>query len=521
MLNFTQPPAPKSVFTRAAQAFNYVIRGRVPAGMQTTISSITGETWMSPLQPLPPFQPIVGARQFDYPVGRNLFYQPRGNERYTFEQLRNVARYSELVRLAIETRLDQISALKWQIKPLLEQKDAVEDSDPRIDELTDFFSAPDKVHDWDQWLRLVLEELFVTDAVSLNKRRNKGGGLFALEPVDGATIFPLIDADGRTPLPPNPAYQQILKGQPKADYSMDELIYYVRKSQVNTPYGWSAVEQVISSAETDIERIKYTLSYFTEGSMPDAYVTSPDGMTAEKVVAYQEAFNGILAGNRAGRRQMPFLVHGMEVKPLKQPDLKNEFDEWLARKICFAFSLPPTAFVRQLNRSTAENDQQRAKDEGLYPVTLYVKRLMDRVIHQDFGYKDLEFHWNDDEERDPKTQAEIHQIYVNAGIMSRDEVRDELGLDDVPGGEEPLVTTASGPMPLPGSALDQANKEEQADLLSQQQQHAVTLAQTTPPKDGSSGNDNNPTEKMVKKKLLRDGYSSRSTHLPTRGRKHG
>ena len=36
----------------------------------------------------------------------------------------------------------------------------------------------------------------------------------------------------------------------------------------------------------------------------------------------------------------------MEIKSLKQAELKNDFDEWLARKICFAFSLPPTAFVR-------------------------------------------------------------------------------------------------------------------------------------------------------------------------------
>jgi hypothetical protein len=35
--------------------------------------------------------------------------------------------------------------------------------------------------------------------------------------------------------------------------------------------------------------------------------------------------------------------------------LKDDFDEWLARVICFAFSLPPTAFTKQVNRNTAEN----------------------------------------------------------------------------------------------------------------------------------------------------------------------
>jgi hypothetical protein len=130
---------------------------------------------MSPLQPLKPYLPTTAPRQYDYQVGQNLFYQPRGNERYNFEQLRAVARYSELTRLAIETRMDQMAAFQWCIKSRSEDKD--DDSDPRIKEITEFFMSPDKIRDWDQWLRCVLEELFVTDAVSIARRRNRGGGL--------------------------------------------------------------------------------------------------------------------------------------------------------------------------------------------------------------------------------------------------------------------------------------------------------------------------------------------------------
>jgi len=49
------------------------------------------------------------------------------------------------------------------------------------------------------------------------------------------------------------------------------------------------------------------------------------------VLSYEAHLNSLLAGNRVGRRQMPVLVHGMEIKSMKQADLKNEFDEWLAR----------------------------------------------------------------------------------------------------------------------------------------------------------------------------------------------
>lgn len=506
MWNFYKPPVP-TVFKRAAQAARY------------TISGVTPSSWMSPLQPLPPYLPEQRPWQFDRAVGYNLFYKPRGTEKYSFEQLRYVSRHSELVRLAIETRMDQVSSIKWAIRPKSDSLgvDPADENDPRIKTISEFFAKPDKVHDWDQWVRIILEELFVVDAVSLAKRFQRDGGLFALEPVDGSTIFPLIDQDGRTPLPPDPAYQQILKGVPKANYSMDELIYYVRKAQVATPYGYSATEQVIETAYTDIERIKYTLAEFTEGTVPDAYITAPDGMSADKVLAYQEQLNDILSGNAAGRRRMPILVHGMEIKSMKQAELKNEFDEWMARKVCYAFSLPPTAFVRQLNRSTASSDQERAEDEGLFPVLLYLKRLIDRVIRDDFKSPDLEFYWDDDEEKDPKLQADIHAVYVDNAIMSVNEVRDELGLEPVEGGDEPMIKTAAGMVPLPGSPLDQVmqqQKQEQADAAAQQaHDNNLAITQAKGGAETAQAPKKKPTTKVVKKKVYADTTSTTNQHI--------
>ncbi len=69
--------------------------------------------------------------------------------------------------------------------------------------------------------------------------------------------------------------------------------------------------------------------------------------------------------------------------------------------MCFAFSTSPTPFVKQQNRATAETQQQAAEAGGLAPVMAYVKRLVDRVIGEDFGRGDLEFVWSEDREFDP------------------------------------------------------------------------------------------------------------------------
>jgi hypothetical protein len=414
-----------------------------------TITGIMPDTWMSPLQPTVPYAPEVAGRQWDYNTGYNIFYTPRGTEKYSFAQLRNLARNSELVRQAIETRQDQMDALSWKIMPKKDSEGA--DNDPGIKTISEWLDKPDGLHDWPGWLRVILEELYVTDAVSLLPRFNRVGGLYGLELIDGATIFPLIDENGRTPLPPNPAYQQILKGTVKVDYTAEELIYAVRKVQVNTPYGFSAVEQIAQSAKTDIERVKYQLAYFTEGSVPDAYMTAPEGMLVDQIKVFEEHFNSMLSGNYVGRRQVPIVPFGMELKQLKEPDLKTDFDEWMWRKIALAFRMSPTALTKQTNRATAESESERAADEGLAPIMVWTKRLIDRVIKQYFQNDKLEFVWVDDKEQDPKQAADIDTELVKAGILTINEVRQQRGLEDVEGGNMPMLATASGYVPIDGS----------------------------------------------------------------------
>jgi hypothetical protein len=228
-----------------------------------------GTAWFGPQAPLPPAAPPdVAGRQFDYPFGFNLAVRPRGGEATGFAELRGLADASDLVRLAVETRKDQLERLSWRIRPRGIGRDAP--NDPRIAIIADFFARPDKRNGWHAWLRLLLEDLLVIDAPTLYRRQTRGGGLWALEVLDGATIKRLIDDGGRTPEPPSPAYQQILKGIPAVDYDATELIYAPRNARVHKAYGFSPVEQVQMAVNIALRRQIYQLQYYTEGNIPEA-----------------------------------------------------------------------------------------------------------------------------------------------------------------------------------------------------------------------------------------------------------
>ena len=63
--------------------------------------------------------------------------------------------------------------------------------------------------------------------------------------------------------------------------------------------------------------------------------------------------------------------------------MEDVLDEWLARIICFAFSIPHSALVSPVNRATAETAQDTALSEGLAPLHLWVKQLVKGVAERE------------------------------------------------------------------------------------------------------------------------------------------
>lgn len=193
MADPTMTPIEPGLIAQVAAGLRYAFTGKAP-------------DWFGPRAPLPAqAPPEVAGRQMDYPTGYNLRQQPRSDEAVSFAQMRALADGYDLMRLIIETRKDQLAKLKWTIKPKDKAGTPANESaepDARCDALISFFQSPDKEHDWNTWLRMLLEDLLVIDAPTIYPRKTRGGDMYALEPVDGATIKRVLDQRGRTPLPP-------------------------------------------------------------------------------------------------------------------------------------------------------------------------------------------------------------------------------------------------------------------------------------------------------------------------------
>jgi hypothetical protein len=190
----------------------------------------------------------------------------------------------------------------------------------------------------------------------------------------------------------------------------------------------SPVEQIALTVNIALRRDASTLDYYRTGSSPDAFATLPKEWTADQIRSFQDYFDALMSGNLARRRQTKFMPADFKLIEARQPPLKDQYDEWLARIICYAFSVPVSAFVSQVNRATGETMRQQATQEGLVPLKAWVKNALDHVIQECMNEPGLEFVWVGDDAIDPLEQAQTLQILVGAGIKTREEARADLGL---------------------------------------------------------------------------------------------
>lgn len=418
--------------------------------------------WYSPMEPVWPFGPpgYTSPREWNFPVGYNLNYvPPRMN---MVGMLRGMRQSWGVLATVIETRKDQLLSTPWTVqvrnKPRAQSK--------AVEEIRQFFRRPDGKLKYSQWTRKLLDDLFVIDAPTVYCARNRGGGMAQAQAMDGGTFFPLIDDTGRRPdseysttpdgvvyYKRQPAFQQIIYGLPMLNFSEDEIIYAMQNPRPELPvFGFSRVEQILTEATEAIRKTFYQLEFWRSGSMPEMIITVPDGWSPRQIAMFQAHFDALLSGQLTLKSKVRFVPGGMkpfDIKNASGESLWSQRDELLVRLCCYAFSVSPTPFIHQTNRATANSNQETAEQEGLYPLMSYWKDdIMDTIIQEKFGYDDIEFVFLPRAEPNGEKQAKIHQVRIDTGVITRNEAREELGLEPVPDGDGITVTTGAAVLRL-------------------------------------------------------------------------
>jgi hypothetical protein len=450
-------------------------------------------------EPISPLLPSgrPAPRQWEYPVTWNL--QTTTTRAVPWTILRDISDSVSIVRSCIETCKSSLIGLDWSFgidstrARVVAKRSNLSPHQVTADMQDKFADDIERLHQWwlrpargwtfTEWLTAILEDELVYDAVALYPRLTLSGDLLALEPIDSSTIKPLLDEGGRTPLPPLAAYQQILWGFPRGEYSptpleevdgqyldavygpldvkgarTDTLIYKVRNKRTRSPYGYSCVEQALTDTDLWMRRWQWLVAEYSAGVTPEMVVQVEANMTPEQLRQYEAVFNDDLAGRTNERHRARFLPAGFHPSYPANMDAKfvSDLDLHLIRLVCAAFSVLPTSLGFTPNHNAGamagmshqEGEQTSQLERGTKPRARWVVDIINEISMNWLGMPPevtFTFHGLDDE--DEEKEAKLLEGYLASGIMTLNETRDARNLPRFPflNADEPFVHTPTGP----------------------------------------------------------------------------
>lgn len=442
------------------------------------IATLVQNQWMSPNQPILPTAPpaqVKGPRQWDYPVGVNLQYLPRTEQQaggMVFPILRALADSYDVLRTCIEEKKDKVLTMKWSVK--MRDKAAKPDM-ARINRLQALVACPDGRQGYLSWMRAILEDEIVCDFMCVEPRFNVLNQVVALDYIDGATMKILIDETGRRPLPPDPSFQQIIKGQIAKNFTNDEIFYYMRNPRTNKLYGMSYVEQILVILNIALRHEGRMLAEFTESNIPAAFMVLPEGTSVDALKEFSDYLDSKLSGNVAARSKIVPIPSssgtGEKIIPMKQYDLKNPIMEWFARLVCFCLKIDPTPFLSQHTKATAKESGDSANEVGLAMDLKVVEDFWNSIFAKYCDSPDIVFAFQTEAMVNAVDQSEADKNDAMTGVAQIDEIRMRRGLE--PLGLPPGFVTVTGymlfPVPENQAALDAQAQQKQDAATAQAQ----------------------------------------------------
>lgn len=490
-----------------------------PFALLDAINAATnqGLPWAGQFEPLPrnpvddglPFGPLsslvpdpintinaqghVDPRAWEYPVGWNL---PGSDQREVpWEVLRASAAGVGVIRRCIEVRKKNIRDLDWNFAPT---EQAIQDAynkdrskgridveaelreryEPDVKRLREYWRKPWKSQGWNfaQWCNAVLEDRIVLDAVSIYPQRNGRGDTTGLKVIDPTTIKLLLNQYGERPAPPFPAFQQEIYGFPRGEwtatvyedaegneilangYSADSLFYYAENTRSSSPYGLSPVEMALFDARLWLQRQKWMLAEYDDGSTPLTFIeTSPseDGsqLSLTQKRQWERAFNAEYSGNTAQRLRIKVMPNGWKAQQLAGIDerYRPEYDLFLIKLLCSFMSVPITELgfteTQGLGGSSMHEHQADVSGRlGKQPDTAMLSDVINCTSTDFLGMPpEIEFSFASKAAQNDLESAQIEQIRIGTASKSVNEVRAAAGESLLPFAEANMHFIVGGP----------------------------------------------------------------------------
>ena len=399
-----------------------------PISDSMSAQGMDARSYLSPGAPVTPNSGYsVPPRVMDYPIAVNQTVRNRNQYgRTSFEKLRELLNAYDFAQVCMRHKIDEIRSME----PIFQAQDGFAgDADRAIDAAKAALAFPDRVHPYDEWVSLWLASLLTYGQGPLYRQRNFNGDVVGLHVVDGGTMYALIDENGLPPEAPAPAYQQVIKGGVDKLFTREDIIWALVNPQLSDPYGMAPLESILLTVNTDLRYQWHLLQMFTEGSIPGGFMeVPPDISSPDQVAEWQDYWDSIYLGDQSIVHKLIAVPNGSTFTETTPRSFDPLFPEWLAKKTCMAFGVVPQdlGFTADVNRANGETQVDIQFRVNTLPWVRMIEGHLTRYLQRDLGLP-VEFRLNTGRDKEDRlAEAQAWKIYIESGIASVDEAREEL-----------------------------------------------------------------------------------------------
>ncbi|MCT8876653.1 phage portal protein [Shewanella xiamenensis] len=224
-------------------------------------------------------------------------------------------------------------------------------------------------------------------------------------------------------------------------YDQSEILH-IKDFSFDSIRGLNNFDVACNVINLDYFARNHGLSFFMNGSAPAGVITSEKAMSREAQAAFLESwvqtYGGVGNHNRTA-----MLVDGVDYKSIGTTNVEAQLLETrkFQRSEIAGVFLVPAFMIGDLENAHFNNLESQNRffhQTCIGPLLQNIEEKINSILPDGM---EIEFDDQTFLRGDVKTQADVHKAYLEMGVYSVNEIREEIGKEHIPDGDKRVVQT--------------------------------------------------------------------------------
>ena len=304
-------------------------------------------------------------------------------------------------------------------------------------------------------LELVLDDILIYDSGVIIKNYDYLGNLAEIYPLPGQEVKIYRNEDRTIPKAPEPAYVWEDKGVIRAEFTNDELLYISQNPQ-QSGYGVSPLEVAAYIITASLYADEYNIDYFKNSNVPPGVLNLGENVSEDQRQMFQNLWEQEVQG-RGGLHKL-LITSGsdkLDFIPMRVQSNRDmqmmEYLKWTVAIKCACYGISPQdiGFVLDFHRTTSEVQAKLSQSRGINTLlNLMASFFNEEIVKAEFGFQDVKFEWQSSDQKNDIQQSQVDRLDIDSGVISINERRKKLGKKPIEGGDEQMIKTGVGMVPV-------------------------------------------------------------------------